>query len=58
MIRASGRTFFTTAELSANVCVAHGTLCNEPGFYVLLQQHRTVIATLVPGKFGLFRRNL
>jgi len=26
--------FFTAAEPSADVCVAHGTLCNDPSVYI------------------------
>ena len=47
---------FAAAEPSANICVAHGTLCNCEKV-VLLQPHRTVVAHFVPGNFGLFRRN-
>jgi len=48
---------FAAVESSAKVCLAHGTLCNDPSIYILLQPHRTVITNFVPGKFGLFQRN-
>jgi len=45
---------FAAADPYANVCVAHGTLCNDPS--VIATTIRTVVANFIPGKFGLFRR--
>jgi len=45
---------FAAMEPSANVCVAHGTLCSDPTFYSA-KPLRTVFANFVPGQFGLFR---
>jgi len=46
------------AEPSANVCIVHGTLCNDTSVYgTLPQPHETVVANFVSSKFGLFRRN-
>jgi len=47
---------YAAAEPSANVCVAHGTLCNCITV-ALLQPYRSVIANFVPGNFGVFWRN-
>ena len=45
---------FAAAEPFANICVAHGILCNS-GTVVLVQPHRTAVANFFPGNFGLFR---
>jgi len=47
---------FAAKEPSANVCAAHGTLCSFETA-VLLQPHKTVVANLGAGNFGLFQRN-
>jgi len=47
---------FAAAEPSANVCIAHGTLCNCETV-ALLQLHWTVVANFVPGNFVPFRQN-
>jgi len=47
---------FAAAETSANVCVAHETLCKIQ-VSISLQPHRTVVANIVPGNFGLFQKN-
>jgi len=47
---------FAAVEPSAIVCVALGTYATI-NVSILLQPHKTVIANLVPGNFGLFRRN-
>jgi len=54
---------FAAAEPTANVCVAHGTRCNDPSVYgycetvVLLQPHRSAVVNFVPGNVGLLRQN-
>jgi len=47
---------FAAVEPSANVCVAHGTLCNYETVE-LLQLHRTVVANSISGNFGQFWQN-
>jgi len=58
---------FAAREPSANVCVAHGTLCNDPSVYPTFSnkslkqwywyKNRTVDANFIPGNFGQFQWN-
>jgi len=47
---------FAAAEPSANVCVARGTLCNDPSVYIATTA-KNCGCKFPPNKFGLFRRN-
>ena len=55
---------FAAAKPSANVCVAHGTLCNDPSVYAATTALKGVCEfrprqfRSVSANFGLFRRNL
>ena len=47
---------FAAAEPSVNVCVAHGTLCNDPGVYIATTAQNSD-CEFRPGNFCLFRLN-